>query len=103
MLFRSMEEGIPIAFGTDSATPYNFHGKQAYEFELMMGWGMTALQALTAATKTASELIRKNDTIGSLEKGKFADIAAFDGDPTEDIKAMTRCCFVMKDGVVYKG
>ena len=100
---RCMEEGIPIAFGTDSATPYNFHGKQAYEFELMMGWGMTTLQALTAATKTASELIRKNDTIGSLEKGKFADIAAFDGDPTEDIKAMTRCCFVMKDGVVYKG
>ena len=64
---------------------------------------MTALQALTAATTTASELIRKNDTIGSLEKGKFADIAAFDGDPTEDIKAMTRCCFVMTDGVVYKG
>ena len=47
--------------------------------------------------------MRKQDTVGSIEAGKFADIAAFDGDPTEDITAMTRCAFVMKGGVVYKG
>ena len=99
---RCMEEGIPIAFGTDSGTPYNFHGKQAYEFELMVGWGMTPLQALTAATKTASELLRKQDEVGSIEAGKYADVVAFDGDPTEDIKAMTNCTFVMKGGEVYK-
>ena len=100
---RCIEENIPIAFGTDSGTPYNFHGKQTYEFELMVRYGMTPIQALTAATKTASELMRKQDTVGSIEAGKFADIAAFDGDPTEDITAMTRCAFVMKGGVVYKG
>ena len=99
---RCMEEGIPIAFGTDSGTPYNFHGKQAYEFELMVGWGMTPLQALTAATKTASELLRKQDEVGSIEAGKYADVVAFDGDPTEDIKVMTNCTFVMKGGEVYK-
>lgn len=99
---RCLEEGIPVAFGTDSGTPHNFHGKQAYEFELMCQNGMTPVQAITAATKTASQLMRKQDEIGSVEKGKFADIAAFDGDPMTDISAMTRCAFVMKGGKVYK-
>lgn len=99
---RCLEEGIPVAFGTDSGTPHNFHGKQAYEFELMCQNGMTPAQALAAATRTASRLMRKQDEIGSVEKGKFADIAAFDGDPTTDISAMTRCVFVMKGGKVYK-
>jgi len=99
---RCIEEGIPVAFGTDSGTPYNFHGKQAYEFELMCSHGMSPVQALTAATKTASQLMRKQDEVGSIEKGKFADIAAFDGDPIADISAMARCTFVMKGGVVYK-
>ena len=64
--------------------------------------GMTPAQAITAATKTASQLMRKWDDIGSIEAGKFADVVAFDGDPMEDITAMTRCCFVMKGGEVYK-
>ena len=100
---RCMEEGIPIAFGSDAATPNNFHGKQTKEFEYLVEFGMSPLQALTAATKTASELMRKSEQVGSITKGKFADIAAFDGDPREDITAMNRCVFVMKDGVVYKG
>ena len=46
--------------------------------------------------------MRKQDSIGSIEPGKYADIAAFDGDPMTDITAMTRCSFVMKGGEVYK-
>ena len=99
---RCIEENIPIAFGTDSGTPFNFHGKQAYEFQLMCENGMTPAQALTAATRTASQLMQKWNEVGSVEAGKYADIAAFDGDPMEDITAMTRCCFVMKGGEVYK-
>ena len=99
---RCLEENIPIAFGTDSGTPFNFHGKQTYEFQLMCENGMTPAQAITAATKTASQLMRKWDDIGSIEAGKYADVVAFDGDPMEDITAMTRCCFVMKGGEVYK-
>ncbi len=99
---RCIEENIPIAFGTDSGTPFNFHGKQTYEFELMCQYGMTPAQAITAATRTASELMRKQDSIGSIEPGKYADIVAFDGDPMADIKAMNCCCFVMKGGQVYK-
>ena len=99
---KARAAGVKIAFGTDSATPYNFHGKQTYEFELLQGFGMTALEALTAATKTASQLMRKDEQVGSVTAGKFADIAAFDGDPRDDIKAMTKCVFVMKDGAICK-
>ena len=99
---RCVGDGITVAFGTDSGTPFNFHGKQAYEFELLTRYGMTVEQALAAATRVASQVLRKDDQIGSIEAGKFADIAAFDGDPREDITAMTRCSFVMKGGVVYK-
>ena len=99
---RCIEENIPIAFGTDTGTPFNFHGKQAYEFELMCRYGMTPAQALTSATKVGSQLMRKWDQVGSIEPGKFADVVAFDGDPMEEIQAMTRCCFVMKGGEVYR-
>ncbi len=100
---KARAAGVRVAFGTDSGTPYNFHGKQGYEFQLMYEFGMSPLETLTAATKTASVLIRRKDTVGSIKAGKFADIAAFDGNPLEDIKSMTRCEFVMKDGVIYKG
>lgn len=99
---RCLEEGIPIAFGTDCGTPCNYHGKQTIEFELMVNYGMTPLQALTAATKTASELMRRNDTIGSIEAGKYADVVAFDEDPRDNIKTMNNCTFIMKGGEVYK-
>ena len=101
-LQKCLKRGAKISFGTDAGTPYNFHGKQAYEFELMVSFGFTPIQALTAATLTNSHLIRMSDKIGTIEPGKLADIAAFAGDPTEDIKAMTDCRFVMKGGVVYK-
>ena len=64
--------------------------------------GFTPVQTLLAATKVNSRLLKWDDRIGSVEEGKLADIVAFDGDPLKDIKAMTRCAFVMKDGQVYK-
>ena len=99
---RCLDEGVKIAFGTDSGTPYNFHGKQTYEFELMVKYGMTPTQALMAATKGSSELMCKDHEIGSIEPGKFADVVAFDGDPIADVKALTSCSFVMKGGEVYR-
>ncbi|MBQ3077520.1 MAG: amidohydrolase family protein, partial [Clostridia bacterium] len=96
--------GVKIGFGTDAATPYNFHGKQGFEFELMTRYGeFTPVETLLAATKVNSEMLRWNDKIGSIEEGKLADIVAFDKSPLEDITVMQNCTFVMKDGVVYKG
>lgn len=79
-----------------------YHGKQAEEFELMVNNGMTPVDALLSATKVASELLRLNDKIGSIESGKFADIIAVNQNPLEDISTLKDVVFVMKDGEVFK-
>lgn len=101
-LKKMIKKGVKIGFGSDAATPYNKHGEQGFEFELMTRYGFTPVQTLLCATKVNSELLKMNDKIGSIEVGKLADIVAFDKSPLLDIKAMTDCRFVMKDGVVYK-
>ena len=97
-LAKCRANGINIAFGSDAGTPFNYHGKQGYEFELMVSFGFTALEALTAATLTNARLLRLSDKIGSLEPGKQADLAAFDGDPRTDVKTLAQCRFVMRAG-----
>ncbi len=97
---KAYEYGVKIAFGTDSGVSY--HGDNGKEFIYMHEAGMSAMEAIHSATVTASELLGKLDVMGTIEKGKYADIIAVDGDPTEDIEAMLRVGFVMKDGVVYK-
>ena len=99
---RCLEEKIKIAFGTDTNSPGNRHGEQAEEFYFMVKYGMTEMQALMSATKVAASLLRMEDEIGSIDSGKYADIIAFDDDPTVNIKAMMNCAFVMKGGVIYK-
>ncbi|GGE40263.1 Xaa-Pro dipeptidase [Marinicauda pacifica] len=99
MARRAHENGVPIAFGTDSGV--SAHGDNAREFELYVNAGMTPMEALTTATVNASRHIQMDDQIGTLEAGKLADIVAVDGDPTENISELTDVDFVMKDGVVY--
>jgi imidazolonepropionase-like amidohydrolase len=83
--FRAaMEEDVPIAMGTDAATPFNRHGENAEELALMVELGMTAPQAIAAASSVAARAIRSND-VGAIEVGKYADLAIWDGDPSEDI------------------
>jgi imidazolonepropionase-like amidohydrolase len=65
--------------------------------------GMPALETIKAATINAADLIGIADKTGSIEKGKWADIVAVDGDPTQDIHVMGKVSFVMKEGKVYKG
>ena len=64
---------------------------------------MTPAQAIRAATVSASELLGMQDQIGTIEKGKFADIVAVPGDPLLDVVVLERVDFVMKGGVVYRG
>jgi imidazolonepropionase-like amidohydrolase len=91
--------GVKIAFGTDAGV--YAHGKNWLEFIYMTEAGMPILEAIRAATLSASELLG-DDRVGILEKNKFADIIAVDGDPTKDVSSMGRVKFVMKNGVVYK-
>ncbi len=101
-LRKCRQAGVKICFGTDAGTSFNYHGKQAYEFSLMVDFGFTVAQVLQAATATNAQLLGWQDKVGSVEPGKLADIAAFDGDPFADISSMQRCSFVMKGGKVYK-
>ena len=97
---KAYENGVKIAFGTDSGVSY--HGDNANEFIYMHEAGMPAMEAIHSATVTTSRLLGKSAVLGTIEKGKIADIIAVDGDPTQDIEAMKKVQFVMKDGVVFK-
>jgi imidazolonepropionase-like amidohydrolase len=94
------ENGVTIAFGTDSGV--SKHGENAREFQYLVVAGMSPMEAITSATVTAAQHIEMFDRIGSLEAGKYADIIAVDGDPLADVAELMDVDFVMKGGVVYK-
>jgi imidazolonepropionase-like amidohydrolase len=102
MFRNAVKMGLKISFGTDAAVfP---HGQNAKEFKLMVDLGMTPIDALKSATATDAELFGMTQKIGTLEKGKLADIVAMPGDPTADITATERVSFVMKEGkIIRKG
>jgi len=97
---RAYKAGVKIAFGTDAGV-YQ-HGKNWMEFGYMIEAGMSAMEAIKAATISAAELLGEKDRLGSIEVGKLADIVAVDGDPLKDQQVFGKIVFVMKDGVVYK-
>ena len=98
-LGRAYKGGVKIAFGTDMGV--GVHGQNAREFALMIGAGMTPMDALKAATVNAADLLQLSKSIGTIEAGKNADIVAVAQDPLKDIKAMERMSFVMRNGTVY--
>ena len=97
---KQLAAGVPIAMGSDVG-PFP-HGTQAREFVLMVKYGMTPLAALQAGTVNGAKLLGWQGQIGALKPGYFADIVAVPGNPLEDISALQKVTFVMKNGVVYK-
>jgi len=99
---KLLAAGVPLPFGS-GAVPGAFpHGQQANQFPYMVKWGMTPAQALQTAFMTVANVLNYNwaDRVGSVEKGKFADLIAVTADPLTDITEMQRVKFVMKGGVV---
>ena len=96
----AIARGLKITFGT-GVGPFP-HGTQAVEFGFMVKYGMTSAQAIQSATSVAAEMMGWQDRIGSIEKGKFADIIAVSGDPLNDITELERVKFVMKGGQVVR-
>ena len=100
MFRNAVRMGIKISFGTDAAVfP---HGQNAKEFKLMVDLGMNAIDALKSATGNDAELLGIAQNVGTLEKGKLADIIVMPGDPTSDITATERVTFVMKEGKIIR-
>jgi imidazolonepropionase-like amidohydrolase len=97
---KAYKRGVKIAFGTDAGVfP---HGENYREFIYMTEVGMPNLEAIQAATLNAALLLGVENTLGTLESGKIADIIAVSGNPDQDIKVMKDVIFVMKEGKVYK-
>jgi imidazolonepropionase-like amidohydrolase len=97
---NAYKAGVKIAFGTDSGV--SAHGDNAQEFGLMVEGGMPAMEAIQAATARAAELLGVEDSLGSIEAGKTADLVAVPGNPLDDITLMESVTFVMKGGIVFK-
>lgn len=98
---RAVSAGVRIAMGTDAGTPFNRHGANAAEIALMVECGMSPVQALVAATRTAAELLDLTDETGTIETGKAADLLIVDGDPLTEISLLCdadRIAGVLKDG-----
>jgi imidazolonepropionase-like amidohydrolase len=111
---KMLKAGVRLGFGS-GATPVSngqgrifnaacncSHGVQSEMFPIFVSWGATPVYTLRMATTVNAEIIHWQDKVGSIEKGKFADIIATSGDPLQDITEMQRVKFVMKGGAVIK-
>ena len=96
---KAYQKGVKIAFGTDAGVQP--HGTNWKEFVYMVKNGMPEMKAIQAATMETAKLLRIDDKLGSIEKGKFADLIAVKGNPIDDISILKDIEIVMKDGVMY--
>eukprot|EP01037_Dinobryon_pediforme_P017707 gene17707-17921_t len=91
------DRGVFIVFGTDTGGSFTYHR----ELELYQRAGMTAPEILARATLETAKYVGQDQTMGSIEKGKLADVFLVPGDPTKDLKAIKTIRMVVKDGVIY--
>lgn len=104
-LDRARRAGVKIAAGSDAGFLVD-HGENACELEELVKGGMTAIEAIRAATATAAELLGRGDDLGTIAAGKLADLIVVDGDPTANVSVLQRAeriTHVFKEGRLVKG
>jgi imidazolonepropionase-like amidohydrolase len=97
---KAVNAGVKIGFGTDIGVCR--FGTNAREFGLMVENGMTPMHAIQAATMADANLLGVSAKLGSITKGKLADIIAVRGDPLQNVRLLEDVRFVMKEGRIYK-
>jgi imidazolonepropionase-like amidohydrolase len=97
------QAGVRIISGTDGPgigklmPGFGLH----HELELLVASGLTPLQALRAATSTAAEALGKEDQLGTLERGRLADLVVLDADPLAEIQNLRKIHMVVQGGRTY--
>jgi imidazolonepropionase-like amidohydrolase len=97
---KAVNAGVKIGFGTDIGVCR--FGANAREFTLMVENGMTPMQAIESATTADADLLGVSQKLGSISRGKLADIIAVRGDPLQNVRLLEDVRFVMKEGHIYK-
>ncbi len=93
-------KGLKLVFGTDAVA--GAHGRNVEELVVRVQQGQPAMDAIVSGTSRAAESLQMQDRVGTVAAGFDADLIAVDGDPSEDITALRRVVFVMREGRVYK-
>jgi imidazolonepropionase-like amidohydrolase len=100
-LLKVRDAGIAIAMGTDAGNPLTLHGPSVYaEMEAMQAAGLAPMDVIVASTRGGARAMGRSAEIGTLEKGKSADLLVLDADPTQDVMAFRRLRYVVRGGVV---
>jgi len=96
----ALDAGVKIAAGTDCGAPGHPHGTLPYELELMVGLGASPMQAIRFGTAAAAEAVGLAGELGTLARGKRADLLVVGGDPSRDIGALRQVRLVLRDGAI---
>ncbi len=102
---KAIRAGVTVAMGTDAGTPFNGHGENMKELELLVGLGLSPMQSIVAATGTAAEVLGWADRTGTIEEGRLADLIVVEGDPLKDITILQKkekIVAVMKEGQFFR-
>ncbi len=100
-LKKVLDAGIPIAMGTDAGNPLTLHGPSIYaEMEAMQAAGLTPMQVLVASTRGGARAMGRDKEIGTIEKGKLADLLIVNADPTADVANLRKIRYVVRGGVM---
>jgi imidazolonepropionase-like amidohydrolase len=99
----AVKKGVKMAVGTDAGTPFNPPNKYPLELSLYIEHGMSPMDALVCATRNSAQLLGIDNLVGTLEKGKLADLILIDGNPLDDIWALKKICRTYRSGeLLYK-
>lgn len=94
----ALKSGVTICMGGDVGV--FAHGENAREMELMVDYGMKAIDVLRSATSVNADVFKINTTVGRIKAGLLADIVVVRGDPSRDINTIRNTELVMKGGVI---
>jgi imidazolonepropionase-like amidohydrolase len=97
----ALKSGVTICMGGDAGV--FAHGDNAREMEMMVDYGMKPINVLKSATSVNADVFHIANRVGRIKPGLLADLIAVEGNPIENIQAIRKVGFIMRDGKIYKG